>query len=126
MKRLLSTALAAALLAFTAAPSHAAGWVAVLKNTPAETYDAEDLRLLLDAALVALKADGEPQPVAWRNAATGASGRFLELGRSVDKQGQACKRLRVWIDAPRRNEMSMVLTACQAATGRWGLSNVAR
>ena len=68
-----SRAILACLLALVLAqPAQATGWVVVLKNTPAEDFNDEDIQQFLSAAVKLLNAPGEgPAPdVAWQNAAT--------------------------------------------------------
>jgi len=79
-----------------AAPDAAAqNWVTLLKNTPAESFDDEDLRLFLDTARKVL--DGgtpENQPVTWENPKSRNRGEMTVL-RSFDSKGRACKEVRV-------------------------------
>ena len=79
-----------------AAPGAAAqNWVTLLKNTPAESFDDEDLRLFLDTARKVL--DGgtpENQPVTWENPKSRNRGEMTVL-RSFDSKGRACKEVRV-------------------------------
>jgi surface antigen len=107
------------LVAVLTAPAHANGWVALLKNTPAERFDDEDIVMFIAAAKTALDAQGEPQPVTWANPATGSGGSFTELGRSVAKDGSPCKRMRVAIYAKQRSEKAATRSACKGADGRW-------
>lgn len=103
-------------------PAHAAGWIAALKNTPAENFDDEDLRMFLDAANKTLSAEGSTEEIRWSNPATGAAGRFKELRRSETKDGRSCKRVQVWVSSKKRSEKSSVWNACKSAEGRWELS----
>ena len=79
-----------------AAPGAAAqNWVTLLKNTPAEYFDDEDLRLFLDTARKVL--DGgtpENQPVTWENAKSRNRGEITVL-RSFEWKGRSCKEVRV-------------------------------
>ena len=120
MKRALSMTLAACLAA-AALPAAAGGWIGLLRNTPAEVYDDEDLHMFLDAARKSLNAEGPPEEIAWRNEATGSGGRFLELSRSTTADGRACKRTRMWTYAKSRPEKTAVLSACKDVEGRWRL-----
>ena len=113
-------ALATTLLAVTlATPVHANGWIALLKNTPAERFDDEDIGMFVAAAKTALDAGGEPQPVAWSNPATGSGGSFTELAKSVAKDGSPCKRLRVATYSKQRKEQAATWMACKGTDGRW-------
>lgn len=121
MKRALSMTLALCLAA-AALPAAAAGWIGLLRNTPAEYYDDEDLHMFLDAARKSLNADTlPPEEVAWRNPATESGGRFLELSRSTTADGRQCKRVRMWMEAKRRSEKTAVMSACKDTQGRWRL-----
>lgn len=113
----------AAVLLFMALPSQAAGWVSILKNTPAEAFDDEDLKMFLSAATKTLNAEGKPEKVSWNNPASGAGGHFQEIGQSVSKSGLSCKRVRFGIYAQNRAEKTAVWTACLGKDGRWLLSS---
>ena len=119
-----SKAIIALGLVAAAAFAHASGWVAVLKNTPAELFDDDDLRLFLATAAAVLNADGQPVKTAWSNPATGAGGDFLVIGQSVDANKAACKRVRFSVSAKERASRQLVWTACKDTSGRWRLSHV--
>jgi len=121
MKRALTMALLTCLLAGAALPASAGGWIGLLKNTPAEVYDDEDLHMFLNAARQSLNADLPPQEIAWKNEATGSGGRFLELSRSMTSDGRQCKRTRFWTYAKQRSEKTAVFSACKDVEGRWRL-----
>jgi surface antigen len=118
MKRLACLFIAAVM----APPVLAAGWVAVLKNSPAEAFQDDDIRLFLDTAKSVLDAPGPPASVAWDNPQTGAGGHFLVIGESVARDGAACKRVRFGVYAKSRPEKSATWTACKDAQGRWRLA----
>ncbi|OWQ93486.1 hypothetical protein CDN99_03170 [Roseateles aquatilis] len=103
-------------------PAQAAGWIAALKNTPAESFDDEDLQMFLAAGVKALNAEGTPEVVNWSNPATGAAGRFKELRRTETKDGRTCKRLQIWVSMKKWGEKSSVWMACKSEQGRWGLA----
>jgi surface antigen len=98
-----------------------AGWVALLKNTPAEKFQDDDIRMFLETARQVLEAPGPAETVSWANPETGAGGRFKVLGESVAKDGAPCKRLRFGVYASKAPEKSGTWTACKAADGRWKL-----
>ena len=100
----------------------ASGWVTVLKNSPAEYFDDEDLRMFLAAAGTALNAEGSPKQVTWTNPATGSGGSFLELSRSTGAAGTPCKRLRVSTYAKKHAVKSGTYTLCKSTQGRWQFS----
>lgn len=119
----LSKSMLATSLLLLGASAQALGWVALLKNTPAEVFDDEDLHMFLSAATEALNAEGSAsESVSWRNPATGAGGRFQAVGRSTSKEGFSCKRVRFAIYAKHRKEQSTTWTACRDGAGRWRLS----
>ena len=119
--------LAAAGLACACALVQAAsggGWITVLKNTPAEAFEDDDLRMFLDAAKKALDAGGTPEKVTWANPATGAGGDFLITGQSTNPDGAPCKRMHFNIYARNYTPMPVTWTACKNAEGRWRLSHM--
>jgi hypothetical protein len=100
------------------------GWVSILKNTPAEQFDDEDLKMYLAAAAKALNADtSPPEAVAWRNPKTGSGGSFLELSRSTLSGGSPCKRMKVSTYANSLSEKSATYTLCKNAAGQWRLTS---
>jgi len=102
MKLILAFILAA--LSSTAA---AQNWVGLLKNTPAELFDEEDLRLFLDTSRKALNEAPDGQTLTWENPKTRARGE-VTVRRSFESKGRPCKDLQL------RNQ----------AGGRKGESNV--
>ena len=108
------------LLSFSAFAG-AAGWVSILKGTPAETFQDQDLRLFLDAAKQALGADELAQTVNWRNADTGAGGDFLVLKQSVAADGSLCKRVLFTVFSSKQPAKKATWTACKAGDGPWKL-----
>jgi surface antigen len=102
-------------------PAHAVGWVAALKNTAAEDFDAEDLKMFLAAAEQTLDADRPGVESTWRNPATGAAGTFRELSRSRDAQGMDCRRVRFVVSTRKTREQAATWVACRDADGRWRL-----
>jgi len=102
-------------------PAQATGWVVVLKDTPAEDFNDEDIRQFLTAAVKLLNAPGEgPAPdVAWKNPESGSGGDFKELARSVDAAGHACRRIRLSIYSKQRAGSAATWTVCRGDDGRW-------
>ena len=90
-------------LALAAASSAAAAqnWVGMLKNTPAERFDEEDLRLFLDASRKALNEGADGQAQAWENPKTRARGDITVL-KSFESKGRPCKEVRVRNEVPGR------------------------
>ena len=92
--RFLSAALLGAACALLSPGAMAQNWVTLLKNTPAEYFDDEDLRLFLDAARKTLNEAPDNQPVAWENPKSRNRGEMTVL-RSFESKGNACKEVRV-------------------------------
>lgn len=93
--KLLTTALFAAACALAVPAASAQNWVALLKNTPAESFDDEDLRLFLDTARKVLDGGApENQPVTWENPKSRNRGEMTVL-RNFESQGRSCKEVRV-------------------------------
>ena len=104
--------------AFFASPAFAVNWISVLKNTPAERFDEEDLRLFLEAARKTLDGTPDNQPVTWQNPNTKAGGELTVL-KSYESKGQPCKAVRVRNQAAgRKNDVT--LNACKVEN-RWRL-----
>lgn len=117
--------LGASLVAASTAAAAAAGWVMLLKDTPAQKFQDDDLRMFLEAARDALNAEGPPKPVEWSNPKNRTGGSFLVIGESV-REGMPCKRLRFSTYAPgypNPPRSSTTWTACKNAEGRWKLAD---
>jgi surface antigen len=94
MKRL-TTILFATACALAASGAAAQNWVALLKNTPAESFDDEDLRMFLDTARKVLDGGApENQPVTWENPKSRNRGEMTVL-RNFESKGRSCKEVRV-------------------------------
>jgi surface antigen len=89
MKLLFAIVLAAASSAATAQ-----NWVGLLKNTPAERFDEEDLRMFLDTSRKALNEAPDNQTLSWENPKTRARGDITVL-KSFESKGRPCKEVRV-------------------------------
>ena len=87
-------AIAAFILAGAASPALAQNWVGLLKNTPAEQFDEDDLRIFMDAGRKALNEAPDKQSVTWENPKTRARGEITVL-RSFESKGRPCKEVRV-------------------------------
>ena len=90
----LLTVLLGVACALVAPGAAAQNWINLLKNTPAESFDDEDLRLFLDAARKALGEAPDNQPVAWENPKSRNRGEMTVL-RTFESNGNACKEVRV-------------------------------
>jgi surface antigen len=80
--------------AVIAHPALAQNWIGLLKNTPAERFDEEDLRIFLDIGRKALNETPDNQPLSWENPKTRAGGEITVL-RSFESKGRPCKDVRV-------------------------------
>ena len=104
--------------ALSASPAFAVNWISVLKNTPAERFDEEDIRLFLEAARKTLNDTPDNQSVTWQNPSTKAGGELTIL-KSYESKGQPCKAMRVRNQAAgRKNDVT--LNACKVEN-RWRL-----
>jgi surface antigen len=99
----------------------AAGWGALLRNSPGEDFNDEDLRQFLAASKQALEAPGEPKTLEWSNSESGAGGSFLVLGQPKVKDFSECRRTRIKLHSKKRKGYAAVYTACKDASGRWRL-----
>ena len=117
---LLSTARIAGAAALTLACAGAAAqnWVGLLKNTPAERFNEEDLRLFLDAAKKALGDTPAGESVKWQNPVSGSRGE-LKVIRTFTWQDHPCRQIRVTSETTDRKGNN-VLNLCNVA-GQWKL-----
>jgi surface antigen len=99
-------------------PAAAQNWIGLLKNTPAERFDEEDLRLFLDHARKALNEAPDNQPMSWENPKTRHRGE-LTVMRSFEYKGLPCKELRVRNEAQGRKGDN-TFNLCKA-DGKWRL-----
>ena len=101
-----------------ATPALAVNWISVLKNTPAERFDDEDLKLFLETARKALDEAPDNKPLAWENPKTKHGGELTVL-KTYESKGQPCKTVRVRNQADgRKNDVT--LNACRVEN-RWRL-----
>lgn len=108
----------AILVAAAAAPALAQNWIGLLKNTPAERFDEEDLRIFMDAGRKALNDTPDNQSVRWENPQTRANGEITVL-RSFEAKGLPCKEVRMQNQAQGRKGESK-LNLCRK-DGKWRL-----
>ena len=119
MIRIVIPALAiAAALGLASPPAAAQAWIGLLKNTPAERFDEDDLRLFLEHARKALNEAPDNQPVSWENPKTRARGEITVL-RSFESKGRPCKEVRVRNEAQGRKGDNK-LNLCKVE-GKWRL-----
>jgi surface antigen len=98
--------------------AQAQNWVGLLKNTPAERFDEDDLRIFMDAGRKALNDTPDNQSVKWGNPQTRAGGEITVL-RSFESKGLPCKEVRVRNEAQGRKGDNK-LNLCKK-DGKWRL-----
>jgi len=108
----------ALLLATASSVALAQNWVGLLKNTPAERFDEDDLRIFMDAGRKALNDTPDNQSVTWENPHTKAGGQITVL-RSFESKGLPCKEVRVQNHAQGRKGDNK-LNLCKK-DGKWRL-----
>ena len=115
---MLRIVIVAAALGLASTQAAAQNWIGLLKNTPAERFDEEDLRLFLDHARKALNEAPDNQPVSWENPKTRHRGDLTVL-RSFEYKSLPCKELRVRNEAQGRKGDN-TFNLCKAE-GKWRL-----
>jgi len=118
MRGRLAAPLAALLLLAAAGPAMALNWVPLLKNSPAERFEEDDLQMFITAARKAVNETPDNQTISWENPDTKAHGDITVL-KSFEKDGKTCKRVRVRNEAGGR-KASSVVDACKVGA-RWRL-----
>ena len=101
-----------------ASPVLAQNWTGLLKNTPAERFDKEDLRILVATNNKVLDETPDGQTLPWKNPKTGHHGEITVL-RSFESKGRPCKDLRVRNEADGRKGDNK-LSWCKV-DGKWRL-----
>lgn len=113
MRALLFTAL------LVASPMVAAqNWVGLLKNTPAERFDEEDLRIFMDTGRKALAEGADNETLRWENPKTRARG-DITVVRRFEWKTHPCRELKIHNEAQGRKGDSS-LSLCQV-DGKWRL-----
>ena len=96
----------------------AQNWVALLKNSPAERFDEEDLQIFLATGRKALTEAKDNETLQWDNPKSRARGEITVL-RSFEWQSHPCKELKVYNEAGgRRGTSSFKLCSVE---GKWRL-----
>ena len=108
---------------FFATPALAQNWVGLLKNTPAEKFDEEDLRLFMDQAGKALDQGKANETTTWENPKTRAKGDITIL-RDFESKGRSCREMRVRNEVPGRKGNTR-LSFCKV-DGKWRLLSAAQ
>jgi surface antigen len=108
----------AAWLALLCASAAAQNWVGLLKNTPAENFNEEDLKLFLDASRKALNDTPAGETVKWQNPVSGSRGE-LKVIKVFTWQDHPCRQIRVYNETVDRKG-SNTLNLCQVVD-KWKL-----
>jgi surface antigen len=120
---IITAAVSGALACAAAGTVHAAGEGAVLKNTAAYHYTADDYRLLRSKVQDALTAAADGEAYAWQNGKTKASGSVTALERESWK-GLECRRLRIETSDGLSTDRG-VYRFCRAPSAGWKLTGPA-
>ena len=105
-------------LALASSPALALNWVPLLKNSPGERFDEDDLQIFIVTARKVVNETPDNQTVSWENPDTKHHGDFTIL-KTFQKDGRTCKRVRVRNEADGR-KASNVVDACKV-DGKWRL-----
>ena len=87
--------LAALALAGFSSLAAAQNWVGLLKNSPAERFDDEDLQIFLAMGRKALTEAKDSETLRWENPKTRARGE-LTVTRSFEWKSYGCKELQIY------------------------------
>ena len=109
-------AVCAALVWLAHTPAAAQNWIGLLKNTPAERFSEEDLRLFLDASRKALTESKAGESVTWQNPVSGSRGE-LKVMKTFTWQDNPCRQLRVHSETTDRKGAN-TLNLCNVQ-GKW-------
>ena len=113
----------AALFVLACTPAAAQNWIGLLKNTPAERFNEEDLKLFLDASKTALNDTPPGQSVKWQNPVSGSRGE-LKVVKTYSWQDHPCRQLRVHSETADRKGAT-TLDLCQVQ-GQWKLRSTSQ
>ena len=105
-------------LVLGATPAAAQNWVALLKNTPAERFDDEDLRMFMDNGRKALAEGKVNETASWENPKTRARG-YIKVLRDFEHKKMPCREVQMHNEAQGRKNTS-TLSLCQLE-GKWRL-----
>ena len=114
--------LLAMMLALASAPAMAQ-YASLLRDSAAQRFDDEDLRMFLDNARKALNETPDNQTTSWENPKTRHRGEVTVL-RSFEAMGGRCKEVKVLNQAQGRKE-SNNFNLCQV-DGKWRLVSASR
>ena len=95
-----------------------AQYASLLKDSVAQRFDDEDLRMFLDTARQALHGAPESETLKWQNPKTRHGGEITLL-RNFQSEGRACKEVKVFNQAQGRKATNN-FSLCQV-DGKWRL-----
>ena len=95
-----------------------AQYASLLKDSVAQRFDDEDLRMFLDAARQALHGAPENETLKWQNPKTRHGGEITLL-RNFESEGRQCKEVKVFNQAQGRKATNN-FNLCQV-DGKWRL-----
>jgi surface antigen len=98
---------------------YAVNWVPILKDTPAEKFNEDDMRIFLDTAKKAMNELPDGKSLTWENPETKAHGTIM-VEMTGTRRGQTCRRLSIENVAGNR-EAKTALDFCQNKDGKWDL-----
>jgi surface antigen len=98
---------------------YAVNWVPILKDTPAEKFNEDDMRIFLDTAKKAMNELPDGKSLTWENPETKAHGTIM-VEMTGTRHGQTCRRLSIENVAGNR-EAKTALDFCQGKDGKWDL-----
>lgn len=105
-------------------PAYAVNWVPLLKNTPAERFNEDDMLMFLNAAKKAINETPDGETVSWENPETKAHG-SIKIEKTGTRNGQTCKSVRIANEAGNRKG-NQLLDICQGKDGKWGFAPAPR
>jgi surface antigen len=108
----------AAMLAAASSCALAQNWVGLLKNTPAERFDDEDLRIFMDNGRKALAEGKVNETASWENPKTRARG-YIKVLRDFEHKKMPCREVQMYNEAQGRKNTS-TLSLCRLE-GKWRL-----
>ena len=100
-----------AALAAAGQPALAVNWMPLMKNSPAERFEDDDIQMFIVAGRKVLNEASIGETVSWKNEETKHGGEFT-LVKTFSKDNRACKQVRVHTYADGR-EAKSVVDACQ-------------
>ena len=113
LDRAILGSIAALALAAAAAPAQAQNWSSLMKDTPAEKFNDEDMRLFNEASGKALNDAAVGETVRWENPATQSRGE-LKVLKTFTWKDQPCREIRIHNEA-RARKATTTLNLCRVA-----------